>query len=173
MRAAWPKARSRRAWNGSSSMDDYVAGQGREAAERLAQVAQSLQDSLAGLQQAMAREVLQLACDIARQVVRQEIGVNPQAMLPVVREALAMLVGEGRAATVRLNPADWAALQQPLREEFGAGGIQWLADAAVEPGDCLVESAGMVVDGTLDKRWRRAIAALGLTGGWREETDAD
>ena len=127
-------------------MDEYVAGQGREAAGRLARLAQAMEDSLAGMQQAMAREV---------------------------REALALLVGEGRAATVRLNPADWAALQQPLREEFGAGGIQWLADAAVEPGDCLVESAGMVVDGTLDKRWRRAIAALGLTGGWREETDAD
>ncbi len=154
-------------------MDEYVAGQGREAAARLARLAQAMEDSLAGMQQAMAREVLQLACDIARQVVRQEVGANPQAMLPVVREALAMLVGEGRAAAVRLNPADWAALQQPLREEFGAGGIQWLVDAAVEPGDCLVESAGMVVDGTLDKRWRRAIAALGLTGGWREETDAD
>ena len=154
-------------------MDEYVAGQGREAAARLARLAQAMEDSLAGMQQAMAREVLQLACDIARQVVRQEVGANPQAMLPVVREALAMLAGEGRAAAVRLNPADWAALQQPLSEEFGAGGIQWLADAAVEPGDCLVESAGMVVDGTLDKRWRRAIAALGLTGGWREETDAD
>lgn len=148
--------------------DDYVAGQGHEAAQRLVQVAQTLEQSLAGLQQAMAQEVLQLACDIARQVVRREVLGNSQAVLPVVREALAMLVSETRPATVRLNPADWAALEKPLREEFASPRIEWLADAAVQPGDCLVESAGAVIDGTLDKRWRRAIAALGLTAAWRE-----
>ena len=154
-------------------MDDYVAGQGRETAERLAKLAQTLEDSFTGMQQAMAQEVLQLACDIARQVVRQEVAGNPQAVLPVVREALGMLVNEGRPATVRLNPGDWSALEQPLREEFPTGRIQWLADAAVEPGDCLVESGGMVVDGSLDKRWRRAIAALGLTTAWKEGGHGD
>lgn len=154
-------------------LDDYVAGQGREAAERLAQVAQSLQDSLAGLQQAMAQDVLQLACDIARQVVRREVLGNPQAMLPVVREALAMLAAESRPATVRLHPDDWAALEKPLREEFASPRIDWQADAAVQSGDCLVESAGMVIDGTLDKRWSRAIAALGLAAAWREDGHAD
>ena len=154
-------------------LDEYVAGQGREAAERLAQVAQSLQDSLAGMQQAMAQEVLQLACDIARQVVRREVQGNPQAMLPVVREALDMLAAESRPATVRLHPGDWAALEKPLREEFASPRIEWQADAAVPPGDCLVESAGMQIDGTLDKRWRRAIAALGLTAAWREDGHAD
>ncbi len=154
-------------------MDDYIAGQGREAAARLAAVAQALEASLAGLQQTMAQEVLQLACDIARQVVRREVAA-PQAMLPVVREALSMLAAENRPATVRLNPADWAALEQPLREEFSSPRIEWQPDPAVQAGDCLVESAGMVIDGTMDKRWRRAIAALGLSAAWREEgADAD
>ncbi|WP_406624245.1 FliH/SctL family protein [Acidovorax sp. SDU_ACID1] len=154
-------------------MDDYVSGQGRETAERLAGLAQAVEASLAGLQQGLAQEVLQLACDIARQVVRQEITGNPRAMLPVVREALDMLVSEGRPATVRLNPADWAALEQPLRGEFGAARIQWLPDATVQPGDCSVESGGAVVDGSLDKRWRRAIAALGLASAWAESGHGD
>ncbi|MBS0507934.1 MAG: flagellar assembly protein FliH [Proteobacteria bacterium] len=154
-------------------MDDYVDGQGREAAGRLAQVAQALEASLSGLQQTMAQEVLQLACDIARQVVRREVLGNPQAMLPVVREALGLLAAENRPATVRLHPNDWAALEKPLRAEFSSPRIEWQADAAVQPGDCLVESAGMVIDGTLDKRWQRAIAALGLTAAWREDGHAD
>jgi len=154
-------------------LDEYIAGQGREAAARLARVAQALEDSLVGIQQSMAQELLQLACDIARQVVRREVAGNPQAMLPVVREALGMLAAESRPATVRLNPGDWAALEKPLREEFAAARIEWQADSAVQGGDCLVESAGMVIDGRLDKRWRRAIAGLGLTAAWREDADAD
>lgn len=150
-------------------MDDYIAGQGHDAAERIDRIAQTLGRSLEAMQQGIAQEVLRLACDIARQVVRQELSDNPNALLPVVREALGMLVAEGRPATVRLNPEDWETLEQPLREEFNTAKVQWVADANVQPGDCLVESAGTVVDGSLDKRWRRATAALGLQSAWAEE----
>ena len=40
--------------------------------------------------------------------------------------------------------------------------VQWLPDAAVPSGDCLVESGGTVVDASVSKRWERAVAALGL-----------
>lgn len=152
-------------------MDDYVAGAGQDTARRMDTLVRALDASLGELQQRMAQELLQLACDIARQVVRQELSGNPNALLPVVREALGMLVAEGRPATVRLNPADLDTLEAPLREEFGQAKVQWQADAAIAVGDCLVESAGTVIDGGLDKRWRRAIAALGLVSAWQEAAD--
>lgn len=149
-------------------MDDYIAQQGQDAAQRLQAVLQTLDASLIDMQQQMAQQLLELACDIARQVVRQELSVNPNALQPVVREAVGMLVSEGRPATVRLNPIDMEAMAQPLREELDGPGVQWMADAAVPAGGCLVESAGTVVDGSLDKRWQRAIAALGLQSPWSE-----
>jgi flagellar assembly protein FliH len=149
-------------------MDDYIAQQGQDAAQRLQAVLQTLDASLIDMQQQMAQQLLELACDIARQVVRQELSVNPNALQPVVREAVGMLVTEGRPATVRLNPIDMDAMAQPLREELDGPGVQWMADAAVPVGGCLVESAGTVVDGSLDKRWQRAIAALGLQSPWSE-----
>lgn len=149
-------------------MDDYIAQQGQEAAQRLQAVLQTLDASLIDMQQQMAQQLLELACDIARQVVRQELSVNPNALQPVVREAVGMLVTEGRPATVRLNPIDMEAMAQPLREDLDGPGVQWMADAAVPAGGCLVESAGTVVDGSLDKRWQRAIAALGLQSPWSE-----
>lgn len=152
-------------------MDDYIAGQGRETAAQLERVVQAADAGLAALQQQMAQEVLALACDIARQVVRQELSSGPQALLPVVREALGMLVSEGRHATVRLHPADWQFLEQPLTAEYTGAKVQWVPDAAVAEGDCVVESAGMVVDGSLDRRWRRAIAALGLSSAWKIDGD--
>ncbi len=153
-------------------MDDYIADQGREAAERLERLALSAQGALDGMQQRMAVELLELACDLARQVVRRELVADPQALLPVVREALGLLVAEGRPATVRLSREDWAVLEPPLRQEFSGAKIHWVPDAQVQPGDCLVESAGTVIDGSLDKRWRRAIAALGLSSAWSEPAPA-
>ena len=149
-------------------LDEYIATQGQESARRLQEVFQTLDASLIDLQQHMAQQVLELACDIARQVVRQELSVNPNPLQPVVREAVGMLVTEGRPATVRLNPVDLEAMAAPLREEVDVPGVQWVADDAVPEGGCIVESAGTVVDGSLDKRWQRAIAALGLDSPWNE-----
>lgn len=149
-------------------MDDYVSGQGREAAVRLADVAQALHTRLSEVEQHMAGELLQLACDIAREVVRKELSVNPKAVEPVVQEALGLLMAEGRSVTVRMHPADLAVVENSLREEFSNAEVRWVADAAVEAGGCMVESAAAFVDGSLGKRWQRAIATLGLESPWQE-----
>ncbi len=153
-------------------MDEYVAGQGKEAAQRLDAAVQALGSSLGAMQQHMAQDLLQLACDIARQVVRQELRVNTAALQPVIAEALGMLVADGRPATVRLHPADLELVGAALREEFASPPLQWLADADVPPGGCRVEAAGTVIDGSLQKRWQRAIAPLGLASAWEGDGDA-
>lgn len=149
-------------------MDDYIAGQGQEAAQRMDALVQTLEARLQELQQNMAQDVLELSCEIARQVVRQELRSNPQALMPVVQEALGMLVDDGRPATVRLNPQDHALVADALAQHLAAAKLQWVADAMVPLGGCLAEQAGMVVDGTLEKRWQRAIAPLGLASAWEE-----
>ena len=147
-------------------LDDYVSNEGQQTAQQLQSLLQKAQQDVKGMQQRMAPDLLQLACDIARQVVRQELRSNPQALLPVVREALDMLSADSKPATVRLNPQDWAKLQEPLKAAFPQPKIEWLADASVSAGDCLVESAGAQVDGSLERRWQRAVAALGLVSTW-------
>jgi len=155
-------------------MDDYVAGQGKDVAQRLDAVVQALGANLDALQQHMAQEVLELACAIARQVLRQELRTHTAALQPVVAEALGMLVADGRPATVRLHPSDLEQVGNALREEFASPQLQWLADAGVPLGGCQVEAAGTVVDGSLQKRWQRAIAPLGLASAWSsaDATDA-
>ena len=154
-------------------MDDYVAGQGQEAAQRIDALLQTLDVSLQELQQNMAQGVLELACEIARQVVRQELRSNPHALKPVVQEALGMLVGDGRPTTVRLNPDEHALVGPALQQEVATAALQWVADATVPHGGCLVEQAGTVIDGSLEKRWQRAIAPLGLATAWQETPHGD
>jgi flagellar assembly protein FliH len=92
-----------------------------------------------------------------------------------VAEATTLLVSDARTQRVRLNPADLDALREPLSAAFGER-VQWLPDASIEPGGCVVESAGSVVDATLAQRWQRAVARLGLDAPWSpalKETDGD
>jgi flagellar assembly protein FliH len=44
-------------------------------------------------------------------------------------------------------------------------------DASVTAGGCLVEAAGTVVDGTVERRWHKAVASLGLESSWELEND--
>ncbi len=147
-------------------LDDHIAGAGHEMAQRLDAAVQALDASLEAMRQHMAQDVLQLACDLARQVVRQELRTNTTVLQPVVTEALDMLIADARPVTVRLNPADHDVVSAALREHFPDTPVQWLADAQVPEGGCLVESGGTVVDGTLEKRWQRAIIPLGLESAW-------
>lgn len=152
---------------GHEQLDAYVGGQGRENAARLAEVVQQLQQRLAECEQRQARQVLELATELARQVVRRELATQPDAVLPVVREALALLGADHRLAAVRLHPHDLEVVGAALREEHAALDIRWTADTDVERGGCVVEAAGTVVDGQLPVRWRRALAQLGLDAPWQ------
>jgi flagellar assembly protein FliH len=149
-------------------MSDYQNNLGREVAQRLQSVLHTAETSVQGLQQQMAPDLLQLAIDIARQVVRQELRCNPQALQPVVSEALDMLGAETKPALVRLNPEDFKHLEAHLRAALPNPKVEWLADPSVAAGGCLVESQGAQIDGSLERRWQRAVAALGLVSTWYE-----
>ncbi len=156
---------------GNHRLDAFVQGQGAETAEKLAELLSAMQARLAQAEQDIAQQVLALACGVARQIVRRELSVDPVALLSVVREALGMLVMDGKTAVVKLHPLDWEVLQEPLQQAFPSPTITWLSDAAVERGGCLVESGGTVIDGTLSKRWERAVAHLGLASTWTDASD--
>lgn len=155
---------------GNQKLDDFVQNQGVETAQHLADLLAAMQTRLAQLEQDMAQQVLALACGLARQVVRRELSVDAAALEPVIREALGMLVMDGKAVVIKLHPQDLEVLQAPLQAAFPQPALTWLADMAVERGGCLVESGGTVIDGTLSKRWERAVANLGLASAW---TDGD
>lgn len=147
-------------------MEEFLAQQAQTAAHQWARLFESAQMQLAAAEQGIAQGVLELACEVARQVLRRELTVNPQSLVPVVREALGLLLADGKSAVVRLNPADKDALTPTLETEFAGLALTLVADGAIAPGGCILESAGTVVDATLPKRWSRAVANLGASVEW-------
>jgi len=150
----------------NAQMQAFLNTQAKQAAERLTELFASTQSQLLEAEQAMAQEVLALACELSRQVLRHELSVGAQAVMPVLREALELLGADCKAAVVKLNPADIEALGDQIHADLAGLTLNLRADASVQQGGCLVESAGMVVDGTVPKRWQRAVASLGLSSAW-------
>lgn len=116
-------------------------------------------DSLAGLLDELARErrrllhemdgeILKLALDVAAQVVRSEIGANPQVVLRMVRHGLDRL-GRRERIRIRINPreaevvAGALSARGSLPEE-----VEIVEDSSVEAGGCILESP----TGNLDVR---------------------
>jgi len=156
---------------GQRQIADYIATQGEVAASNMAQLFASAQEQLHESQQVMAKGVLELACELARQVLRHELASNPNALQPVIREAMGMLTSDCKAAVVRMNPVDIEVFAEVLRQEFSSLSMTLLPDSNVTRGGCIVEAAGTVVDGTVEKRWQRAVASLGLEASWEDAHD--
>jgi flagellar assembly protein FliH len=148
------------------ALEATVRKTAEETAVRMAQLLHNTRDHLKKSESQISRHILELACDLARQVVRQELKNDPVHLKPVINEALSQLVEDGLPATVRMNPGDLALMKGALLETLGSPTPEFVADANVSPGGCLVESAIMAVDATIEKRWSRAVGNLGLDAVW-------
>ena len=72
-----------------------------------------------------------------------------------------------------LHPDDFKQLEAHLRAALPNPKVEWLPDPSVPVGGCLVESQGAKIDGSIERRWQRAVAALGLVSTWYEGAPHD
>jgi flagellar assembly protein FliH len=146
----------------------YAAGQAAAKAEalRLARAADGLDKALAEFDQQVADELLALAAEIARQVIRTELSARPDIILGIVNEALTQLPHQH--ATIYLHPDDASLVRSYAGDALTHAGHRILEEPKLTPGDCLLESGGSQLDASLATRWRRVVASLGLTSVWNE-----
>ncbi len=158
---------------GQRQTAEYIRNEGQQAALRFASLFLAAQQQISQAEQNIAQGVLELACEVARQVVRRDLAVNPNAVLPVVRESLGLLLSEGKTTIVRMHPLDMEVLAEDLRREFADLSLNLVPDSNLSRGGCATECAGTVIDGTVQGRWQRVVASLGLDLTWEDEYDAD
>ncbi|HEX4327065.1 MAG TPA: flagellar assembly protein FliH [Burkholderiales bacterium] len=128
--------------------------------EHLRRIAAAMAGAFTEMQDETALSLLDLAIDIARHVLRDELRTHPEAMLGAIREAID-LSGAGANPVLQLNPGDLGFVQRHLGEELNPGGWRLAEDARVEPGGCRVSTTSGTIDATLKTRWQRAIASFG------------
>lgn len=138
----------------------------RMEAMRLHSVVEQLEEALAALDNSIAREVLNLSVEIARNVVRQTIRVNPEVVVAVVREAINQLPHQHTA--IYLNPEDASVVRSHIGDQLTHAGHRIFEDASIARGGCKVESGGSQIDATVPTRWDRIVESLVDGAEWLE-----
>lgn len=138
----------------------------RMEAMRLHSVVEQLEEALATLDNSIAREVLNLGVEIARNVVRQTIRVNPEVVVAVVREAINQLPHQHTA--IYLNPEDASVVRSHIGDQLTHAGHRIFEDGAIARGGCKVEAGGSQIDATVPTRWDRIVESLVDGAEWLE-----
>lgn len=131
-------------------------------AAQLEGVLNELRARFVELESAGADAVLDLALEVAHQVVRREVEVQRDVVLPPLREAIALVIDQQAHPRVHLNPHDLDLIRTDLDADGAFKGCRFIADAGVARGGCRVETHLGEIDASLATRWRRVVAALGI-----------
>ncbi len=146
----------------------YEEGTARARMEalRLHTLAEQMNNALGEFDQQVAEELLGLALEIARQVVRQTIAARPAVILEVVREALAQLPHQH--ASIYLHPEDASLVRSHLGDQLTHLGHRLFEEATLARGGLRMESGGSHLDASVENRWRRIVEGIGASGEWIE-----
>jgi len=150
--------------------DGYSAGyeegtaRGRMEAMQFHSLVQGLENSLTVLDREVAEEVLTLAIEVARQMVRNSLEAHPESTAELIREALLQLPQVH--AQIHLHPEDVAMARDYLGEQLTHSGHRLVEDPSISRGGVRIDAAGSQIDATVQTRWRRIMDNLGRNIHW-------
>jgi len=103
--------------------------------------------------EAAEEKILELAVEIAGQIVGRQVELDRDIILDIARRAI-QRVAEGQFYTIYASPEEAAFLRQHredlLKEAPPNARLQIIADPAVKPGGCRVETESGFIDATVD-----------------------
>ncbi len=148
----------------------YAEGSGKAAAEaaRLQTIAAELSEESQRLDRRLADDLLSLALAISKQVMRQALKLRPELILAVIDEVLDQVPRTTQRSHLVLHPEDAVLVRARLGEHLDRSGCDIREDAEIQRGGCRVHTPDCDIDATLERRWRRVVAAIGDEHAWIE-----
>src|SRR5471030_541670 len=137
-----------------------------EELEHLRSLAANFTTSLQDADQLIASDVLELALQLAKGMLKNALQVKPELILPIVREAIEYLPVLQQPALLVLHPDDAAVVRGGIGEELDKGGWRVVEDPQVGRGGCKVDTASNQIDASAAARWQRLSHALGKEVDW-------
>lgn len=164
--------------------DGYSAGfqagraagyqEGKQAADsetkneikRIQLILAELDQELHQIDQDVAQDLLTLALDLAKTMIKNALQIQPELVLPIVREAIGQLPHAAQHPRLFLHPDDALLVSHHLNDELSQADWKICQDEKIERGGCRIEASGSEVDGSLSTRWQQVLAKLGQENNW-------
>ncbi len=150
--------------------EGYEVGrkEGALAAQRKAQssvqqidaLLSSLNEPFKTLDDEVEHEMVTLIISMVRQLVRREVRSDPNQIIGVVREALAILPVASRNVQLILHPDDAVLIRETYALSESDLGWKILEDPVMSVGGCRIVTATSQVDASLESRLANLIAPL-------------
>ncbi len=115
---------------------------------------------------AVAADMLALALDVAKAMLKTALPVKPELVLPAVDDAMRHLPTLQPPVLLQLHPDDAALVEAQMGDGLATHGWRLQEDPAIERGGCRIETGTNQVDAELATRWQRIAAALGRNDRW-------
>lgn len=158
------------AWNrgfdaGAAEARELESGRVAAALDALEGAVAALRDGQAAWVDNAREHIVALAVSVARHVIGRELKGDSHVIADLTRRALAHFPLT-EPVRVRVNPEDLSVLSAAVSPDGGnihiAPGreVQWVADARIESGGCVVEGRRRVVDGRVDHALERIFQRL-------------
>jgi flagellar assembly protein FliH len=147
---------------GMDKAKEYAA---KDHAQFLA-IASAFENALEMADQKIEEDILALALDIAKLMLKTKINTDPDIILPVVRDAIHYLPQVQKPARIIVHHDDARILRDQLGEELADQAWQIQEDNNIERGGCLVETGENQIDATNAMRWKRITDALAQSNDW-------
>lgn len=147
---------------GMAKAKEYAA----KEQEQFLLIATNFEHALEMADQKIEEDILALALEMAKLMLKQKINVDPEVILPVVRDAIHYLPNVQKPARIIVHQEDARLLRDSLGEELAEQGWQIQEDHNIERGGCLVETGENKIDASNNVRWKRIADALAQSNDW-------
>lgn len=132
----------------------------RVEVEKLRQVLDFMSYPLAELDVSVEEELVHLATQIARQLVRRELKTAPGEIVAVVRESIGLLPVASQGIRVYLHPQDAKLVKEVYDLDNRSSAWCIVEEPTLTRGGCKVISEKSRIDATVEKRLSTVIATV-------------
>lgn len=154
--------------------EGYMAGlqQGQqevnETIQHLRQIAVSFSTEVSQCSESMAPEMLNLALDLSKAMLKTTLKVKPELILPTISAAIHSLPSLQLPALLYVHPVDAALVRENMEDDLSQQGWRIVEDPELDRGGCRIETGTNQVDATTQTRWRRIAESLSKQLDWLE-----
>lgn len=148
-----------------------AAAQVQQDRERLLTVINSMEEALKTADEAISEQLLALALDIAKAMIKDRLKVNPAVIVPIVQESIHYLPVVQKPARLIVHPDDALVVKKYLQEDMADSHWHIHEDSSLERGGCMVETGENQIDASNGTRWKRICDALAQHNNWVEPNE--